>query len=219
VATKLGKLKSAARLSNVAWSTPAAAGSKVTRTTRFSNVTVLAALPHITPFDARSAKYDLKAATTSASVTGPTVEVGVAVGVGSTVGVSEAVGDAVVPAVWLVFSWLACTAAKATPTPRRTTAAAATGHTHRGIGFFGLRKASVDYCPTCRGVWLDRGELDKIIERGAGAPASTPPAPAAQQTYPDRGQYQDRGGYQPSSGYDQYGRKRKKENWLSELFD
>ena len=23
----------------------------------------------------------------------------------------------------------------------------------------------IDYCPTCRGVWLDRGELDKIIER------------------------------------------------------
>lgn len=33
----------------------------------------------------------------------------------------------------------------------------------------------IDYCPQCRGVWLDRGELDKIIERsisdeGAGAP-------------------------------------------------
>ena len=26
----------------------------------------------------------------------------------------------------------------------------------------------VDYCPSCRGVWLDRGELDKIIERTAG---------------------------------------------------
>ena len=23
----------------------------------------------------------------------------------------------------------------------------------------------IDYCPTCRGVWLDRGELDKLIER------------------------------------------------------
>ena len=28
----------------------------------------------------------------------------------------------------------------------------------------------IDYCPECRGVWLDRGELDKIIERSAGAP-------------------------------------------------
>ena len=31
----------------------------------------------------------------------------------------------------------------------------------------------IDYCPKCRGVWLDRGELDKIIDRGS------PPAPAA----------------------------------------
>lgn len=35
----------------------------------------------------------------------------------------------------------------------------------------------IDYCPECRGVWLDRGELDKIIERGSGAPA--PAAPVA----------------------------------------
>src|SRR5688500_4236217 len=35
----------------------------------------------------------------------------------------------------------------------------------------------IDYCPTCRGVWLDRGELDKIIERSgvADAPAAAPP--------------------------------------------
>ncbi|WP_407792079.1 MULTISPECIES: zf-TFIIB domain-containing protein [Actinomycetes] len=32
----------------------------------------------------------------------------------------------------------------------------------------------IDYCPTCRGVWLDRGELDKIIERSE--PAATSPA-------------------------------------------
>jgi len=41
----------------------------------------------------------------------------------------------------------------------------------------------IDYCPSCRGVWLDRGELDKIIDRvGASAPAPAPsaaPAPAA----------------------------------------
>ena len=29
----------------------------------------------------------------------------------------------------------------------------------------------IDYCPTCRGVWLDRGELDKMIDRAAGASA------------------------------------------------
>ena len=32
----------------------------------------------------------------------------------------------------------------------------------------------IDYCPACRGVWLDRGELDKLIERSAGAAAATP---------------------------------------------
>ena len=36
----------------------------------------------------------------------------------------------------------------------------------------------IDYCPRCRGVWLDRGELDKIIERSAAAPAlAEPPRP------------------------------------------
>ena len=41
----------------------------------------------------------------------------------------------------------------------------------------------IDYCPTCRGVWLDRGELDKIIERAsrdmASLAGSAPSAPAA----------------------------------------
>ncbi|MDO8336754.1 MAG: zf-TFIIB domain-containing protein [Microcella sp.] len=39
----------------------------------------------------------------------------------------------------------------------------------------------IDYCPQCRGVWLDRGELDKIIERAASfeAASAAPTAPAA----------------------------------------
>ncbi|MFB7799253.1 zf-TFIIB domain-containing protein [Isoptericola sp. NPDC056134] len=43
----------------------------------------------------------------------------------------------------------------------------------------------IDYCPQCRGVWLDRGELDKIIERSleseiaAEARGPVPPAPAS----------------------------------------
>ena len=37
----------------------------------------------------------------------------------------------------------------------------------------------IDYCPQCRGVWLDRGELDKIVERSAAQVAPAPaPAPA-----------------------------------------
>lgn len=30
------------------------------------------------------------------------------------------------------------------------------------------KEVEIDYCPTCRGIWLDRGELDKILERSAG---------------------------------------------------
>ena len=86
----------------------------------------------------------------------------------------------------------------------------------------------IDYCPECRGVWLDRGELDKIIERSesmqqpAAAPAPGPQAPQPPQydQYDDR--RDDRRGdrrdhhYAPQQGY--Y-KKRKKESWLSELFD
>ena len=40
----------------------------------------------------------------------------------------------------------------------------------------------IDYCPTCRGVWLDRGELDKLIERSAAALPQPAPQPIAQPT-------------------------------------
>ena len=82
----------------------------------------------------------------------------------------------------------------------------------------------IDYCPTCRGVWLDRGELDKIIERSltqpAAAPAPAPPA-AAQPHYqqPQQGYQQPQRGYQqPQQGYGKPYKKRK-ESWLSEIFD
>lgn len=42
----------------------------------------------------------------------------------------------------------------------------------------------IDYCPQCRGVWLDRGELDKIIERSAAAEMPLQPAPAPQAAPP-----------------------------------
>jgi uncharacterized protein len=73
----------------------------------------------------------------------------------------------------------------------------------------------IDYCPTCRGVWLDRGELDKIIERSL----TQAPPPAAQQTAPPQ---QGPGGYeQPryQQPYQQPYQKKRKESWLSELFD
>ncbi len=45
----------------------------------------------------------------------------------------------------------------------------------------------IDYCPKCRGVWLDRGELDKLIERASGpAPAAPAPQAAPQQQAPQQ---------------------------------
>lgn len=75
----------------------------------------------------------------------------------------------------------------------------------------------IDYCPTCRGIWLDRGELEKIIER------STQPYPPQQGNYyseSDRhsdhhdNPYDNHG----SHGFDQFGRKKKK-GLLGDLFD
>jgi len=82
----------------------------------------------------------------------------------------------------------------------------------------------IDYCPGCRGVWLDRGELDKIIER-AGA-AVPPPAPvqAAPQVAPPPVMHRDTRhlGQRQGEHRGQYGqgyKKKKKESFLSELFD
>jgi Zn-finger nucleic acid-binding protein len=57
----------------------------------------------------------------------------------------------------------------------------------------------IDYCPKCRGVWLDRGELDKIIDRSTAT--LSPP-----QTYAER---EPRGSSRP----------RRRKSFLEELFD
>ncbi len=61
----------------------------------------------------------------------------------------------------------------------------------------------IDYCPQCRGVWLDRGELDKILDRAA-------PEPRAES----RGYRSDDDGHR-SGGYN----KKKRGGLLGELFD
>ncbi|WP_245413207.1 zf-TFIIB domain-containing protein [Arthrobacter celericrescens] len=91
----------------------------------------------------------------------------------------------------------------------------------------------IDYCPQCRGVWLDRGELDKIIDRAAtqyggqsvpparqAPPAPTPP-PHYNRDYLERPRYDDRNDRNYNKGYDRdYDRrKKKKEGWLGDLFD
>jgi Zn-finger nucleic acid-binding protein len=72
----------------------------------------------------------------------------------------------------------------------------------------------IDYCPTCRGVWLDRGELDKIIERSASQPAAAAPPPRQpdpryQQPYRDDDDRRHQG----------HGYPKRRKSFLEELFD
>jgi Zn-finger nucleic acid-binding protein len=91
----------------------------------------------------------------------------------------------------------------------------------------------IDYCPRCRGVWLDRGELDKIIERSTAEPPAAPSfsGGVAQQTgsflppqpppqfYPDprgQGPWQNQGDRHHD---DDDHRGRGRGSFLSRLFD
>ena len=62
----------------------------------------------------------------------------------------------------------------------------------------------IDYCPKCRGVWLDRGELDKLIDRAAPLPGPSPQQPSREYRDDD----DHRRGY-----------KRKRGGFLGEIFD
>ena len=79
----------------------------------------------------------------------------------------------------------------------------------------------IDYCPRCRGVWLDRGELDKIVDRSADVPARLEAAPSRERDAEYRREYRDdddRDDYRPSDrGYDP--RRRKRRSFLEDLFD
>jgi Zn-finger nucleic acid-binding protein len=61
----------------------------------------------------------------------------------------------------------------------------------------------IDYCPQCRGVWLDRGELDKLMQREAAAPV-----PARSRHDDDDDDWVPLGG-----------KKRKRKSFLSEIFE
>lgn len=79
----------------------------------------------------------------------------------------------------------------------------------------------IDYCPVCRGVWLDRGELDKIIERAsATTPRAAPPSPAPRPRSDDRDGSERRDDDRKYSN-DAYPstKKKKKKSMLSEIFD
>lgn len=69
----------------------------------------------------------------------------------------------------------------------------------------------IDYCPNCRGVWLDKGELDKLIERSAGYTEAPPPSAPQQPYYGDK--------YQGQQGHDPYYKHKKKKGFLGDFFD
>jgi uncharacterized protein len=77
----------------------------------------------------------------------------------------------------------------------------------------------IDYCPHCRGVWLDRGELDKLIDKSdADYDRSTPPQfrepdhrpPSYDKPY--REDHRDR-------HYDGHYKKKRRESFLGDIFD
>ena len=89
----------------------------------------------------------------------------------------------------------------------------------------------IDYCPKCRGVWLDRGELDKIIERTmtlTAAPAPAPAAPPPQAAQPDPrndpryAQADHQSGYRKYDDDDDYRKHhygKRRRGLLGDLFD
>ena len=86
----------------------------------------------------------------------------------------------------------------------------------------------IDYCPKCRGVWLDRGELDKLIDRAAPAAApvaldepgrrAAPVAPPV-QVAPRRQDDDDRDRRYRDDDDDRYRPRKRRESFLGDLFD
>ena len=70
----------------------------------------------------------------------------------------------------------------------------------------------IDYCPDCRGVWLDRGELDKLVQLGAkhdlahGLPGRSAAAPRGRPEFEDSDFGKRHGSY-------------RRKSWLSDIFD
>jgi Zn-finger nucleic acid-binding protein len=73
----------------------------------------------------------------------------------------------------------------------------------------------IDYCPQCRGVWLDRGELDKIIEKNVQSDFSAPSRPLNEPDRPLR----DERRYKDDDDYYKHRKEGKKKSFLDDIFD
>jgi Zn-finger nucleic acid-binding protein len=86
-------------------------------------------------------------------------------------------------------------------------------------------RIEIDYCPTCRGVWLDRGEHDKLIEASSAQMPAQPPAGGSPFFAGEGGSRfrrdddDDDDDYKRGWGYGRGHPKHKRKSFLSELFD
>ncbi|MEO6920443.1 MAG: zf-TFIIB domain-containing protein [Collimonas sp.] len=90
----------------------------------------------------------------------------------------------------------------------------------KGLVMSERQSIEIDYCPSCRGVWLDRGELDKIIQLStqelAGVQA---PAVQRQSQQPQPEFRAPQHGSRHDEYHSDYRRPKKKESFWQELFD
>lgn len=85
-----------------------------------------------------------------------------------------------------------------------------------------VQRAGVEFdmCPTCRGVWLDRGELEKLIGAATeAAPRQAAPPPPSYDQRPPEPRYQ--GGYERDQRWqdDKYRHKKRKGFDIFDIFD
>jgi Zn-finger nucleic acid-binding protein len=103
---------------------------------------------------------------------------------------------------------------------------------HCGVNLLMAERQGVeiDYCPECRGVWLDRGELDKIIERSHAELVGSPTAPTAPTRPDERERPSDRDRYRDDDRdryrdddrdrYRDHGKpKKKRKSFLEDIFE
>ncbi len=77
----------------------------------------------------------------------------------------------------------------------------------------------IDYCPKCRGVWLDKGELDKIIEKSASTDSNQPLKQPLDRNRRDDDDDDDDRFFNKNRGYDNHPKHKRKGGFLGDLFD